>query len=881
MATKGTRQGTVDKGNTAIKPSEFTGINNMNQSLAATMKLPKYPKRPAATDSERVKQKFEQDLAARNMAMAEQTTGLYTVGVLMGRGGVDQDSLKVLDFREYVEAAGERPARSIIVQRYKIENARLKVGKSKTPIAEIADTRIIVLRGRPRIQFDKRTGDLVQPNDMKTQQQMIVQFVNSVKNIQKETITIKNIVGLVQNSTYAPSDAALAKLKPGEINQRAQAKQKQTPLLASVLKTFIKTPDQGQNIFPVQIVPKANMLPKKYAIAAQNSIAVDFGEVIGPIALVMGNVTGNAQRVSREFLGATTQELMKSATIHYNPTATDPLYDSFIQYDNKIIGVSSKGHTAGSHPSGGTAMNGLKHAINDVKTNKTSLKLLRELLKDEENRNMFNVASALADSAERGDKFEKTLRIIQLMYPRQYKAAEMYSDIKHIGALLKTMDATPYRDADDSTRQAMTSRILTGLSPYLQARFNNDPGRAQKEDTTFLDKFLRLTNAEIVNTLNNSQRFSDVVAWLLNHSALVQIDLFTSNPEPKARVSPQGDYSGAIVITNIVATWPSTRVDHIKLVEGRDDLRFMIAVNGYEKQFKNREDIPWVDTDFRDKIAPQSGDRDGSDLTTAQDWSAQGVNRARTSTDLHDLPTNDTQYVPPEKPVKQPRVPGQSRQARQVTQPQSAAIERITTFLNQHHIDDQTATPASSYRFAVKILSGKIDNPAVITNFIALMNDPTISQLVKRDTIDSINHPAGIMNEAKYSDEDVVHTITFIYWALTFKRYIEAGKTSTPQYTEVKNTLIKVGNALIKDGGWNQRFNSAVAQLERPAQNTAQQAASDPNSEIQQLRAKMTPANRQEFDTQVRGVTSKRAILKSAREYAALRESRILKGILT
>jgi hypothetical protein len=253
-------------------------------------------------------------------------------------------------------------------------------------------------------------------------------------------------------------------------------------------------------------------------------------------------------------------------------------------------------------------------------------------------------------------------------------------------------------------------------------------------------------------------------------------------------------------------------------------------------------------------------------------------------TDNVELPSPADRVAPDGTPIRarEPRAPREPRQPVLRTSP---AVERITAFLNRHHIDDQTATPASSYRFAVKILRGQIDGTSIVSDFINLLNDPTIVQLVKRDTIDTIKHPTGIMNEAKYSDEEVVHTITFIYWALTIRRYIEAGQTSTPQYIEVKNTLLKVGNALIKDGGWNRQFNSAVAQLERQAQNTAHQAASDPGSEIQQLRKQMTPANRREFDEQMRGDIengeSPEVILRTAREYAAMNECRILRGILT
>jgi len=197
MATeRRTRPGATARNLAGVKPTDLSALNDRGASLADRMKTAKFPGfiSPDATPAKR--QRYEDELAAYNASLVDKHTGLFTVAVNNGRGGIDKDSRRVLDFRDVI-AGGEFPEREDIIDEYRSEYGRLKVGKSQTPVSAIADTRIVVMRGRPDIDFTdrgERRGELVQPNDRYTTQQMIVNFVKDVKTFKKKQSLSKTLL---------------------------------------------------------------------------------------------------------------------------------------------------------------------------------------------------------------------------------------------------------------------------------------------------------------------------------------------------------------------------------------------------------------------------------------------------------------------------------------------------------------------------------------------------------------------------------------------------------------------------------------------------------------------------------------------------------------
>jgi hypothetical protein len=798
MATaKQTRPNQAAKWRDSLKPGDFSGIRGRIDNLAA-----------------------------HTGEYANRSTGLYTVGVLLGRSGMDVDSLRTLDFSEFVQALNERPSKEDLIGRYKEENPQY---------ANVSNNRIITMKSKPKVEFDDN-GEINLPSDTKTLQTMIKDFVGDLKQIQRNTLTIKNIQDLVQNSGYSPSQATLSKLSGTELNYRGAAKQRQTPLLASILQNYIKNPGKGLGLYPMQVVPSTADLPKKYSIAVANSIAVDFGEVIGPVALITGNATGNAARIAGDFLGADTAALMKGATIHFNAGATDPLYDSFIQYGDKVIGISSKGHSGGGAASAGTSMSSLSQAINEVKANPTAVKLLQRLLADAENRTMFDIVSELATISKKGQVWEKTLRMLQLL-DQNYTSKDMYSDIRHIRSLGSGKN-TNTRDADARTKTAAARALTSGLSAYIRDKMNSAPDR-RKEDRSAFAKFLRATNDEITKSLNSNPKFSEICSWILNHSATVQIDLYTGKTEVAEARRPAANYGDAMVLTNIVATWPSTRVDTIELLENNKDLRFMLGINGYAEKFPDRSTMPFVDTDFKDMIAAKATDRDGSNLKTAADWAQSGVRNPRTSTDLYDLPKNTADVYTPQPTQSQPATKVATKRQQTAT---AAATSGALAVLNDFLASRNLTKARQAVDFAFTLIHSLDGSPngdlaKFIQDFKTLLSNPVIMDLAVHGV------DAGVLNEAsklgKFREDNVPAVISLIYWSLLMRQYVVARKDTTTVERHLRSALSTLSDAAELTRNLDRAINSlkqssAVAAPPSPPQTPS---ATQPAPSVQQAPA--------------------------------------------
>jgi hypothetical protein len=668
--------------------------------------------------------------------------------------------------------------------------------------------------------------------------------------------------------------------------------QRKKEYLADLLNVFLEHPGQPREIYPMTIVNNVDRRSTMVNTGISNakSITTDFMEVVHPVALVTGNTTGNAQRMILEFLGASSyEELMKTATISYGSNNTGALVDSFIfnktRQGTQKLQISSK--------SGGGAAASVKSlavAYEEVMRNQVSKRLWeRDVERNREYKDAYDFLNMILENKDYSWKAALQAGV------RFDIIAE--SDV----ALIEQYAALAGKNVKDKSEEEKLDEA-TGVSQFEQiyARFSSDlKGIYIQTGTDSDEPWHRIIGGiwtELIDEINSSTAFGNIVVWLFNHSATVQINTLSSNMK-------QGD-KDALVLNNIVATWPTQLVETAELTLGPSgiksgSMRFGLKINGYEQALgtadlvsplSNRSDISTMPAGD----APQPPDDDarrgwpaelGGRGLTKQEKALAKQRKVGAGTDNLELPPA-ADRVAPDGTVIRAKEPRQPRQPKVVNQ-QSPAVLKITEFLNAHHIDDQTATPASSYRFAVKILRNDLDNSRIIPAFIELMSDPAIQALVKRETIDTMNHAPGVVNEARYSDQDVVSTITFIYWALTFKRYIEAGKTSTQQYIQVKNTLLRVGNELIKDGGWNRQFNSAVASVERQAHVQVQGSATadigQPGSRIQVLRQQMSPAKRREFDIEMNNMLANGdsiADIENEAQYYLGEGSRILRGIL-
>lgn len=725
------------------------------------------------------------------------STGIYTIGILAGRDGIIQQSIRYLKFD-----SSDLERFSFMKWR---DNKRTKepglksflIGQYKTDYpqyANIPNNRIIVMRSRPYIEFNPRnSSEPVQlPLDTKTQQTLIKEFVKTIETLKHErAITIPNIVELVRTSQYQSDDD---KETPEKARIRSELKTKQTPLMAAILQHFISRPGTGSGVYPIQILSKATNM-SQYGIQTVGSLISDFGEVIAPVAYITGNTTGNAGRMITEVLGATSQKLMQDATIHFNVGATERLYDSFIEYGGKVIGISSKGHADAKAEAVNTNISSLSKAINEIKSNSDALDRLRILFRKPENKRMFDIVTKIAEDRGRGSKTEKTLRLLQLLDP-QYPAKEMFSDLK----LLKNLQGKEGRDELERYKQPnqprrVANQLYSQLSQYIQARMQASErklstSRGRENITNPWDLFLTVANDEIRNTLNSDPLFSEICTWILNHSNTVQIDVYSQNPVSEGRRA-SANFGQALVVTNIVATWPSTRVDRIELQDVKgESIQFKLLVNGYAKAYPDRAYKPFKSMDFRDVVDPGADDRVDSTNYTAQDWLNRGVNGPRTSVDV---PGVDNTAVTATTKIAAPTVAVSS-----------STVQRINSFFQNKGRDmtvNQIARLCSSilgYKSAVPIDQQTF--PAFITDFRKLIQDPQIAQLLQKDTSHAIN--LEILNEEPHiriSNENQVHVLALVFWALAVARY-RAAPNSQPQFEQAKKNLNKIADGLIASG---------------------------------------------------------------------------------
>jgi hypothetical protein len=176
----------------------------------------------------------------------------------------------------------------------------------------------------------------------------------------------------------------------------------------------------------------------------------------------------------------------------------------------------------------------------------------------------------------------------------------------------------------------------------------------------------------------------------------------------------------------------------------------------------------------------------------------------------------------------------------------------------------------------------------MIVDFKTVVRNQDVLSAISKETQSTL---ADLMNEGrnpavKLNEETINEYLTLLYW--TF--YIHAVKYQGGDSSRLSQAFNIVKELLdkIRPGFFEREMNYLVRyiqQITAQKQNAAHSTASDPNSEIQALRRQMTPQNRKEFDEQMRGDIENgeppEVILQTAQYYAGLRESRILRGILS
>ena len=371
----------------------------------------------------------------------------------------------------------------------------------------------------------------------------------------------------------------------------------------------------------------------------------DFGEIAGPVGLLSASINGNAVRMLPDFFRVgnnrpTTQELMREATIHFHASQGHMLVDSYIEYRGRVMRVSSK--NAGEELSGGqgASVDGIFQSLQEINSMPEARERFQELIGsgkyDATIKNLRLVARVFEDSEgsrdnmrgylaqfelvntlNRGSLSDQSIgvgaddqRILRLIWRAAGSSDVGMNEFKHlIGAALgnrpdrdQILDTGVGRELGDSRFTPEFARLLRsfnlnrwgepGISGVEKFSYEPPPGQEPRVLPNAKRGWWRRLKKALVyrvsRLINSDPNFSVLCTWILNHGAFCQID---------TRYSLGGDNKNQLVVTNISATWPSNRVDSVRLMPlpSGEGFRYKLDINGGRG---SRDESEIVDSDI-------------------------------------------------------------------------------------------------------------------------------------------------------------------------------------------------------------------------------------------------------------------------------------------
>ncbi len=407
-----------------------------------------------------------------------------------------------------------------------------------------------------------------------------------------DRISVGNIKQIIQSS----------RARRDEINKmRSAFPAVKKQYLADLLDVFIRNPGNPGEIYPLVLID--NTAPEKMlaktGIESTSSITTDFFEIIHPIALISGNATGNAQRMILEFLGASSyQELAKRALISYGAKGNTPLVDSYI-YAKGDDGVIRKLQLSSKSGVGRAAsLSSLATAINEIKNNSVASRMYDEIKNNPKFSTAFDIINKLVEGSKNNiPKYQSAFELADAMDIIPPGDVELAG---RLARFYKSNGGNLDQDEED-TENTSTSKFR--IPPQLLAEFSPKTLQILKSAPKNEDEFKRLINGlwlTMADIINKTPEFSQLVTWIFNHSATVQVNTHSEKEKEQ----------GKLILSNITATWPSQTVDKAELVaSGGENINFSISINGYKQKFGN------TGSELTDR--PGTAGRDSSDNRTA------------------------------------------------------------------------------------------------------------------------------------------------------------------------------------------------------------------------------------------------------------------------
>lgn len=422
----------------------------------------------------------------------------------------------------------------------------------------------------------------------------------------------------------------------------------------------------------------------------------DFGEIAGPLGLVCASINGNAVRVLPNFFGdASVKDIKNRSTIHYHPSKGHPLVDSYIEFDGQIVRVSSK--AAGQALSGGQGATflGIYQSISEIATTAEGRDAFNKLLKKNRGaadalRKLQILANVATDdeSGTKSDSFDSFVEKLNLLQEllkstknNKYRLGVTPGDIKILRSLWSNsgsqermhsfknilgsaMNSRVDQDivSTDSRPQVAAAKNEIGDEKFspgffnLLRSFNNnmfgEPGTSGVENPKKPDKYnsvrgwwLRLQKSlvyAIAQQVNSDPDFSLMCTWILNHGKFIQVDTRSVVQD------------GALVISNITATWPSTLVDRVVLLpqSAGAGFRYKLLINSdrdWERSIQNRGADAYQDDNFGFTDTPEKMKTNRIDLARMNRHWQQLIN---SDDSMADIVSNDERRVSYNDPRK-------------------------------------------------------------------------------------------------------------------------------------------------------------------------------------------------------------------------------------
>jgi hypothetical protein len=354
--------------------------------------------------------------------------------------------------------------------------------------------------------------------------------------------------------------------------------------LSALLNKFIDKPNSPGQLYPFKIIDnsQSRAMMTGSGIGTDSSIATDFMEVVHPVAVITGNYLGSARNYILNHLGVRSyEELIKNAAISYGSNNTGKLIDSAIytKKGNQVKKVQISSKEGKGSPASAKS---LQVAYDEVMRNSVSKKLWETEIEPLENDDDYQQSLTLIKLFT-NSKTQSWEDAVQAGLTFNLITKEDVKLINNLAAQIKTkndVDKTK-NDIDDeedeeTTKKTKKVEIPTAtferFSDELKDSFNDSPYRGTNQFTKLISGIWN----EVIKDVNESEAFGNLVVWLFNHSATIQVNTVVNRNQSDNSVS----------IVHIIGTWPTTLVETAKLTIGQqagEAIRFDLIVNGYKQ----------------------------------------------------------------------------------------------------------------------------------------------------------------------------------------------------------------------------------------------------------------------------------------------------------